>query len=257
MKGRAGWVALVVLVVLGVFLFGAVGGASGQEGASSVSGAAESGDTDGARRPQTPPPGDARTDGARTPPSATAPPGPGGAAVPEGMSDIHDIRPPAPPGPNPWRWALWGVGAALVAGALGAVLAVMARRRRTLRGASAPAMPPEERALAALRGLENPGAMEDRAFYFRLTAVLRRYLEERYGFPAAEMTTEELLPRLRAVDHLPEALFPELESLLAGADAVKFAGAPAAETRMTADLDFVHRLVRETRPAVPEAEGAG
>lgn len=253
MKVRAGWVALVVL---GVFLFGAVGVALGQKGAS-VSGAAESGNTDDARRSPSPPPEDVRTDGARTPPSSTATPGPGGGAVPEGMTDIHDIRPPAPPGPNPWRWALWGVAAALVAVALVAVLAVMARRRRRLRGASAPAMPPEERALAALRGLESPGAMEERAFYFRLTAVLRRYLEERYGFPAAEMTTEELLPRLRAVDHLPEALLPELESLLAGADAVKFAGAPAAETRMTADLDFVHRLVRETTPVAPEAEGAG
>lgn len=178
-------------------------------------------------------------------------------AAAEGMTDIHDIRPPAPPGPNPWRWALWAGAALLLAAAVISFLAIRARRRRKLRAGTAPGMLPEERALAALRGLENRMSMEDRAFYFELTAVVRRYLEERYRFPAGEMTTEELRPRLGKLEGLKSELSEGLETLLVSADGVKFAGVPAAERQMKADLDFAHRLVRDTTPMVPETEVRG
>jgi hypothetical protein len=170
------------------------------------------------------------------------------------MADIHDIRPPASPGPNPWRWALWAGAALLLAAAVISFLAIRARRRRKLRAGAAPAMAPEQRAVSALRGLENRMPLEDRIFYFELTAVLRRYLEERYRFPAGEMTTEELRPIIGRLDGLEPELAKGLETLLVSADAVKFAGVSAAERQMTTDLDFAHRLVRETTPVVPEAE---
>lgn len=236
--------ALLVLV--------GAGGAAGQDSALVGSGG---GDTDGTRRVEKPASVQGRTDGTRSPlGSGGAAVGPSPDAV-AGMTDIHDIRPPAPPGPDPWRYALWGLAGLLALLAVLGVLAIRARRRRKLRAGMVPSMPPEERAFAALRALENRSGMDDRAFYFRLTAVLRRYLEERYRFPAAEMTTEELAPRLREGDRLPGELADELEALFVSADAVKFAGIAAAEARTVADLDFAHRLVRETTP-VPVEEAA-
>ncbi len=173
------------------------------------------------------------------------------------MADIHDIRPPAPPGPNPWRWVLWAGAVLLVAAAVISFLAVRARQRRKLRAGTAPGMAPEQRALSALRGLESRMPLEERTFYFELTAVVRRYLEERYRFPAGEMTTEELRPILGKLDGLPPELADGLEALLVSADGVKFAGVSAAERQMTTDLDFAHRLVRDTTPVVPEMENPG
>lgn len=251
---------LLLAVFAGAVVFLAAGVGVGQE--PLPSGAA--GHTDDARRPSMERSVGPGTDETRSPAGADETGGPGGNGAPdpavaaaEGMADIHDIRPPAPPRPNPWRWALWAGAALLAAAAAISFLAARARRRRKLRAGAAPAMAPEQRAVSALRGLENRMPLEDRTFYFELTAVLRRYLEERYRFPAGEMTTEELRPILGKLDGLPPELADGLEALLVSADAVKFAGISAAERQMTADLDFANRLVRETTPVVPEAETEG
>jgi hypothetical protein len=241
-----------VLARVGVlFCLVGAGGAAGRDAAPSVGWGAGGGDTDGTRRIEKPAPVSGPTDRTRSPR------GSGGAAVGASsdavaaMSDIHDIRPPVPPGPDPWRYAPWVLAGLLAVGGALAFSVVRARRRMRLRAGTVPAMPPEERASAALRALENRSGMDGRDFYFRLTAILRRYLEERYGFPAAEMTTEELCPRFREGGRMPETLAGALETLFADADAVKFAGVSAAEDRMGADLDFARRLVRETTPVAP------
>ena len=46
-------------------------------------------------------------------------------------------------------------------------------------------------ALQMLDALAAEGRLDPKQFYFRLSAVIRRYIERRFDFPAAEMTTEE------------------------------------------------------------------
>jgi hypothetical protein len=95
-------------------------------------------------------------------------------------------------------------------------------------------------ALAAEDGIEG------KVFYFRLSAILRGYIEGRYHVPAAEMTTEELMP---VADRLgwPRSMNQEFRRFCHSTDPIKFAGRPARRETMVNDLAFVRQLVDQTR----------
>lgn len=58
-------------------------------------------------------------------------------------------------------------------------------------------------------------------YYTKLTDTLRKYIEERYGFNAMEMTSSEIIEKLMAVQD--EKALSELRHLFLTADLVKFA----------------------------------
>lgn len=58
-------------------------------------------------------------------------------------------------------------------------------------------------------------------YYTRLTDTLRKYIEERYGFSAMEMTSSEIIERLMRQDD--QKALDELRGLFETADLVKFA----------------------------------
>jgi hypothetical protein len=58
-------------------------------------------------------------------------------------------------------------------------------------------------------------------YYTKLTDTLRRYIEERYGFNAMEMTSREIIERLTTANDM--TAIEELRSLFTTADLVKFA----------------------------------
>lgn len=170
------------------------------------------------------------------------------------MTDIHDIKPALAVGLD-LRWLFWALAAmALIA------LAFLVWRRWQKRGRPAasesvpPPLAPEAEALQMLDALAADDYLDPKQFYFRLSAVVRRYIERRFDFPAAEMTTEELLPR---VDRLPMApeLAQSLKAFCRAADPVKFAGVPADPGRMAHDLAFARDLVlRSSAPTEPAPE---
>jgi hypothetical protein len=169
------------------------------------------------------------------------------------MTDIHDIKPALAVG-HDLRWVLW-VLAVLAFLALAALL--WRRWRKRARPAAAesapPPLPPDAEALQMLDALAADGRMDPKQFYFRLSAVVRRYIERRFDFPAAEMTTEELLPRLDRLSMAPE-LAGTLKTFCRAADPVKFAGAPVDTGRMAQDLAFARDLVRRTSAAAEPNE---
>jgi hypothetical protein len=170
------------------------------------------------------------------------------------MTDIHDIKPALSMGAD-LAWLLWVAGG-LAMLALG-VLAwwLWQRQRPSSAGAAAPApaIPPEVVAFEELDALAAFAETDPKRFYFELSAVLRRYIESRYGFPAAEMTTEELLPRLDRLPLEPELAAP-LKAFCREADPIKFAGAAAAMERRLKDLAFARDFIRRTTPEQPPAE---
>ncbi|WP_373498246.1 hypothetical protein, partial [Desulfococcus sp.] len=115
---------------------------------------------------------------------------------------------------------------------------------------------PDAVALGALDELSGVGGADGRIFYFRLSAILRRYLQERFGIPAPEMTTEELLTEM-ARPEIGRGLAASLARFFSEAAPVTYAGRPASVDRMQADLDFARRFVRETTPAAGDAPDAG
>jgi hypothetical protein len=161
------------------------------------------------------------------------------------MADIHDIKPLLSMGPD-LQWLYWVLGVLAIGGL--ALLAWHLWHRRKKPGPSIPApplVPPHIEACRALDALAAQTGISGKQYYFRLSAILRRYLERRYGFPAAEMTTEELLPRLDALP-LDGDLAPALKAFCLSADPVKFGGADAARSRMHAHMAMARSFVQRT-----------
>jgi len=169
------------------------------------------------------------------------------------MTDIHDIKPALAMG-HDLRWLYW-VLAVLAVAALAALIWRYWRKRSRPAPAeiAPPPLAPDAEALQMLDALAADGRIDPKQFYFRLSAVVRRYIERRFEFPAAEMTTEELLPRLDHLSMAPE-LAGTLKTFCRAADPVKFAGAPADTGRMAQDLAFARDLVRRTTAAAEPNE---
>ena len=64
-------------------------------------------------------------------------------------------------------------------------------------------------------------AENSKEYYTKLTDTLRKYIEERYGFSAMEMTSSEIIQHLTATQD--QKALDELRQLFTTADLVKFA----------------------------------
>jgi hypothetical protein len=171
------------------------------------------------------------------------------------MADIHDIKPIIPPKPFPMM-VVWIAAAALLLLTLLLGRHLWRKRRRageipTL----TPELPPEENARLALGALAGERLVDGRRFYFRLSEILRRYLFERYGIGAPEMTPEELQPLVARLD-LPAGQLGVISAFWSRSEPVKFAGRTALESDMADDLEQVRQFVAVTTEAVQLAEAA-
>lgn len=179
--------------------------------------------------------------------ATAAPPGdvPAGTSAPPPMTDIHDIKPILDIGGHwPWDWILICGAAALLA-ALGWWLWKRRQKPEKTTVDDATALSPDQEALWALDALSAETGLAPRPFYFRLSAILRQYIERRYQIPAAEMTSEELFPHM---DRLPldRRLAKAFKAFCREADPVKFAGAAARRDRVEDNLAFCRDFVRRT-----------
>ncbi len=86
-------------------------------------------------------------------------------------------------------------------------------------------------------------------YYTKLTDTLRRYIEERYGFSAMEMTSSEIIERLMQTD---QQSLDELRQLFMTADLVKFAKYSTMINENDANLvnaiDFINQTKQENQP---------
>lgn len=174
------------------------------------------------------------------------------------------LEAPAPPIPGPSRWYWWVVG--------GAALAALLWWWRRWQKRQPPPLPPSAvalpahikalRALARLRETARTTGAEIERFYVDVSAVLRVYLEERFGLRAPERTTEEFLleleqPAVGGVLDGGQRL--ALRRFLSQCDLVKFAAQTPGEEVHLATFAIAEQLVEATRPdrrAAPVAVGA-
>lgn len=85
-------------------------------------------------------------------------------------------------------------------------------------------VPAHQRALTAIEKIkeEHMQQSEDqKSYYTQLTDTLRKYIQERFGFNAMEMTSSEIIERLQKNGN--PVMISELRELFATADLVKFA----------------------------------
>jgi len=128
------------------------------------------------------------------------------------VTPIEELPPPpiAPPPSPAWWWAAAGLLAAVVA-----VAAWRARHRPK-------PVPPREWAAAAFDRLERDTA-SGAALVEGVAAVVRAFVERRFGIPAPKLTTQELLAAAEAGGWQVEQTDP-LRGLLEECDRAKFAG---------------------------------
>lgn len=142
-----------------------------------------------------------------------------------------------------------GIAVALLGGAA----FFMFRKRRL---AQMPTLSAEEIATQELDHLESLELLSQKRvkeFYYRLTAIVRRYIELRFGIMASEQTTEEFLATMKTDNRLTADEKEILQGFLSTADLVRYAlhQPPVAEVQssMVMARGFVDRA-----PVVAEKE---
>lgn len=168
-------------------------------------------------------------------------------------TDIAGLKGPYVASESRWYW--WAAGAVVLV-AIAAYVWYRARRRATMPRWQPPPMPAWEAAMHELEGLKrevHPEADGGRVWYFRLSDILRRYWDGRYGWQSIDQTTSEI------VQQLPEAPFDgrhrkRAEEFLHLADRVRYAKQPAVEGRPEVDWEWVRNFVKETIPLRITAE---
>ena len=166
-------------------------------------------------------------------------------------AELRPIQGIIPTTPLWWKYGPWVAG---IAGLLLIVLGLLwwyhMRRRKAI---SAMAQDPAH--VWAKKEIEHLEAQrlfekgQTKAFYFRFSEIVRRYLEAIRGFPAAEFTTEEITSCLN--NEQDRKLLP----LLRQADLVKFADAIPTQAKKVEAVSTALSYIHETGPG-PEAGGS-
>ncbi len=120
-------------------------------------------------------------------------------------------------------------------------------------------VPPHQKALNDIERLkaERMSASEDRkAYYTLLTDVLRKYIKERFGFNAMEMTSSEIIARLQQDGD--RKMIDELKELFITADLVKFAKHSTLinenDYNLVNAVEFINTTKQENQPTVERIE---
>jgi hypothetical protein len=136
------------------------------------------------------------------------------------------------------------------AGPLGILLIVSTlfwwyKMSRGKKSAVIPQIPPHIRAKKEIEELDAQRLFENghvKRFYFRFSEILRRYLGSLRGFPAVELTTEEIA---RCIEREQDR---GLLALLRQADLVKFADRVPTPARKEVEVKTALSYIQETSP---------
>jgi len=176
----------------------------------------------------------------------------------EGEATLRDIRGPVAV-ERPDYTLIWV--AAVFSGALLLVVAVLMlrsafrrRRRRVLaRLPDALVRSAHDEALARLAEVEGSGALDDpdrKPAYLAMSEIIRAYIGRRWGFPALDLTTEEIRAKLVAQPDGPAAA-DLVCGWLESSDVVKYARYDASPEEARQALYEARIFIDRTRPAPP------
>ncbi len=121
-----------------------------------------------------------------------------------------------------------------------------------------PPEPPHVVAIRALEALHHQKLWQNdrhKLYYSLLTDILRTYIAGRWGVGAMEMTSDEIIEALHAID-LPEKARMDLTAILRDGDLVKFAKFTPEAEQNEGDYTRAYYFVEETKPVEvqPNAE---
>ena len=115
--------------------------------------------------------------------------------------------------------------------------------------AEKPKEPPHITALRELDRIKNEKLWQKgqiKQYQSQLTDVMRKYMEERFNFPAMELSTTEILQTLKNIDLSDEKLKPWTSKILETADLAKFAKYEPLADENENSLNGAYFLVNQT-----------
>ena len=169
---------------------------------------------------------------------------------PEGIRDIKPLEEISPP----WIHYFWIALGVLVLLGLFYFLWLKWKSRPASRASSTaiPALTPEQLAYKELEALRTKGWLKIgriQDHFFELSEIFRRYLENRYQFPAREWTTEEITAHFEHFPKLSENLKLQARTILTQTDRVKFAKAEQTDGRN--EMQSVINFIKQAWPNQP------
>ena len=116
-------------------------------------------------------------------------------------------------------------------------------------------MPAHVKAVSEIEGLRmagGPHSEDSKEYYTRLTDILREYINDRFGFNATEMTSDQILEALE--ESRDKESLNELRDLLSTSDMVKFAKYKPMLNENDRNLLTALEFVNETKIEVSAEE---
>ena len=156
-----------------------------------------------------------------------------------------------------WLWIVLGIVALLLTAA--ASYFFVFRKKKLSAEEERKKLPPFERAIQDLKDLQNSKYLiesQHKAYYTRLTDIVKEYLEDEVHILAKESTTDELLAKINDLQqngklHLSAETISNLKRVLQNADLVKFAKSKPSDNNAEYDRETIENVVIKTQEAIP------
>ncbi|ATA78630.1 hypothetical protein CGC59_02595 [Capnocytophaga sputigena] len=174
---------------------------------------------------------------------------------------LYDAKPIAevtsPFSSHLWLWIVLGIVALLLTTA--ALYFFVLRKKKLSTEEERKKLPPFERAIQDLKDLQNSKYLiesQHKAYYTRLTDIVKEYLEDEMHILAKESTTDELLAKINDLQqtgklHLSAETISNLKRVLQNADLVKFAKSKPSDSNAEYDRETIENVVIKTKEAIP------
>ena len=146
------------------------------------------------------------------------------------------------------RWWLYAIaaGGVLLLSAAGVAMYYLRRRRKITEEKKIPAHELAYKELERLIQENLVGKGEVKLFYFRISDILRHYIENRFGLHAPERTTEEFLFEIGNDSVLEEVHKQLLQELMIHCDLVKFAEYLPTDGEIQKTFDLCKEFIMAT-----------
>ena len=174
------------------------------------------------------------------------------------MKDIHDIRPPVFVGLDPGILDILLIVLGIIAVVLLIWFLVRLYKKRAFRKKNKntlllpPPLPANEIALRELDMITDLMENERRLFYFKLTAIFKKYISKQFNTNAQEMTSQELKKSISKLN-IQSDLSLKISIFLEFSDNIKYAAMPASTQEVEKDLTLIKKFVTLTSIEQEEA----